>query len=49
MGHCDVSTTQIYLNLTDSDTQQAHRQFSPIVNLFGKGLLINHGWVAVVE
>jgi site-specific recombinase XerD len=33
MGHTDIKTTEVYLDLTDTDVQDAHKQFSPIKNL----------------
>jgi len=33
MGHTDIKTTEVYLDLSDADVQDAHKQFSPIKNL----------------
>jgi integrase/recombinase XerD len=33
LGHTDIKTTEVYLSLTDTDIQVAHKQFSPIKNL----------------
>ena len=33
LGHTDIATTEVYLELTDADVQQAHKKFSPIANL----------------
>lgn len=33
LGHADISTTRIYLELLDDDVQQQHRKFSPIERL----------------
>lgn len=33
LGHTDITTTEVYLELTDADVQQAHKKFSPIANL----------------
>jgi len=33
LGHNDIKTTQIYLELSDSDIEEAHNRFSPLSNL----------------
>jgi site-specific recombinase XerD len=33
LGHTDIKTTEIYLDVADKDIAEAHKQFSPVVNL----------------
>jgi integrase/recombinase XerD len=33
LGHTDMKTTEVYLDLADTDVQDAHKQFSPVKNL----------------
>jgi integrase/recombinase XerD len=33
LGHTDLKTTEVYLTLSDTDVQAAHKQFSPVKNL----------------